>query len=465
MTAFFRQRRSLILCLVALALTRHTFAQAPAASPLPQTLTVDQAVTFALSHNPSVTSAEQGVQIAQAQVRSAASGRLPTLGASANATYLPSVPSATFGGNTIALGQSFSASVGLSATQPVWPSTRWTAPIAGARANVGVNVETLVRTRQQVVFQTRQAFYQVLSAEQLLNVAQQSVNAAQTQLKLAQDTVAAGTAAPLDVYQAQAALSNAQVNQAVAQNGVNLTKAAFASQLGLPASTPIEIAKPEDTLPAVPTDLPTLQQTALRQRPELTQLNFRRQQLKATIDQIKLQSQPLVNATGNYTKALNGQSLLGMSGLNFGANIAFSLYNGGKTKADVDAAKTQLAQLDTSGKQLELGISLDVQQSYQGLQNSIDQLTAAQVGLKAATEALRIAEIRYQNGEGILLEVDQARVQQTQAQTAVAQAQFQAQVSAAQLAFALGEPAPAIAPAALVTPSAPTTPATAPATK
>jgi len=100
----------------------------------------------------------------------------------------------------------------------------------------------------------------------------------------------------------------------------------------------------------------------------------------------------------------------------------------------------QLAQLDTSATQLELGITLDVRQAYLGLQNATAQLTAAGDARKAAAEALRIAQIRYENGQGIVLEIEQARLQLTQAETALAQAQFQAQVSAAQLTYALGEP-------------------------
>jgi len=442
MTAHRRRHCRLVALLAAIALAGLACAQAPAPAPLPETLTVEQAVAFALAHNPSVTNAAQNVQIAEAQVGVARANRLPDVNVSASGTYNPSPSVVTFGDTTIQLGQKFSSTLGVTASQPVWPPSRWRAPIAGATANVGANAETLQRTRQQVAYQTRQVFYQVLTAQQLQAVGQDSLQAAQTQLKLAESTVAAGYAAPLDIYQARATLASAQVTLTQATNAVDLARAALVTQLGLPADTLVQLTAPAG-LPAAPGDLAALTQTALQQRPELSQVEYHRTQVQAQIELIKLEQRPIVNLQANYSKDLTTATALGASGLTFGASIGLAAYNGGQTKAELAAARIQLAQLDTTAKQLELGITLEVRQAYLGVQNALEQLTAAQEGLTAANEALRIAEIRYQNGEGIILEVDQARVQRTQAQTALAQAQYQAQVSAAQLAFALGEPSPA----------------------
>jgi len=430
----------LIAGLAAMAWAGLACAQQPPPPPLPETITVEQAVIFALEHNPAVISAARNVRIAEVQVDVARASRLPNINLTATGAYNPSPTTVTFGDSTIQLGAKFSSTAGVSASQPVWPSSRWRAPIAGARANAGLNAEILQRTRQQVTFQTRQAFYQVLSAQRLQEVAQDALQAAQTQLKLAESTVAAGYAAPLDVYQAKATLANAEVTLARAKNAVDLAWAALVNQLGLPADTPVQLTSPAG-LPAVPDNLKALTATALKQRSELTQVNFRREQLRSQIELIRLEQQPIVNLQANYSKNLTSASLLGASGVTFGAAMAFNVYNGRQTKAELEAARLQLAQLDTSATQLELGITLEVRQAYLALRNAMEQITSAQEGLNAAEEALRIAQIRYENGEGIILEVDQARVQRTQAQTALAQAQYQAQVSAAQLALALGEPA------------------------
>ncbi|HEY3418192.1 MAG TPA: TolC family protein, partial [Armatimonadota bacterium] len=302
-----------------------------------------------------------------------------------------------------------------------------------------VSTEALQRSQQQTAYLTRQAFYQLLSAQELLQVANDSLTVAQTQLKLAQATVAAGTAAPLDVKQAQAVLANAVVNKLRAENGVAVARATLAVQLGLSAGTPIDIVPPKE-LPTPPTAEDALVKQALAQRPELAQLNFQREQVRGNMQLTRLEQLPIVSVQGSYGQTISGGNPLASEGLTATGALQLNLANGGRTRAELEALRVQLAELDTNARQIELGITLDVRQALLNLRNALDQLTAAQQQLDAANEALRISQIRYEAGEGILLEVQQAQLAQTQARTSLEQARFQARIAAAQLDFALGNP-------------------------
>jgi outer membrane protein TolC len=408
---------------------------------------VDETVTIAL-HNPTVTKAEQDVQIAQEQAQGAGAAREPNVNLSVTSVYNPNPASVTIpgagggAGTTFQIGRELTDTLNLSGSIPLWPRERWRAPMAAAEANVGATTESLNRTRQTVTYLTRQSFYQLLSAEELLVVAESAVKVAEKQLKLAEDTVAAGVAAPLDVYQARAVLADARVNLAKAQNAVELSRSSLAVQMGLPAATPVTIIPPGGPLPTPPPLDPAVA-TALRIRPEIAQLGYRRQQQEASIEAIKLQQRASVTLSANYAKPLDpGPSGLGSSGLSVTAAVGWNLYNGGKTNAELAAARIQLAEIDTTQRQVELGIGLEVRQAWLSLDNANKQLTAATEQERAAREALRIAELRYREGEGILLEVEQARLKLTQAQTAVAQARLQAFTAEAQLRYAVGVPAP-----------------------
>lgn len=452
-------------CLISIALVA-TLSGMASAQETPETtqtpmtpLTVDAAVTYALAHNPSITLGNENVQIAQDQVTSARANGLPTAGVTVSATYVPNPLVISFNGQSFPAGSAFSSSAQATVSQPVWPATQWQAPIKAAQGAVGVNSENLRRTKQQVVFQTRQAFFQLLTSVELIDVADYSVQVAQAQLHLAEATYAAGTAPFFDIEQARATLADAEVNQTRAQNSVDISRASLATQLGLPASTPITITPPAE-LPTAPAALDPLVETALISRPELMQLNYRREQLRASIALARLQTQPIVRLSANYSKTITGGSLFGQDGVSFAAVLNFTIFNGGRSKADVSAAKKQLQQVTTLAGQLELGVRLDVRSAWLNLQNALKQLPATKTQQEAADSALRIAQLRYTNGEGILLEVDQAQLRSTQARTSLAQARFQALVAAAQLEFALGITPPP--PAGLVrTPVTATLPATA----
>lgn len=425
-----------------------TPATTPIASPPPPTapLTVDEAVVYALKYNPAVLNATEGVQISQTQVKIAQTNGALTAGINLNTVYTPSPASANFQGSTIPLGAALGSTLQVFASQPVYPSSRWTAPVNSAKAGVGLSSEALARTRQQVVFQTRQAFYQVLTAQELQQVAQDAVEVARRQLDLAQNTVNAGLAAPLDVFQSKAALANAEVTLVQAKNTLDVSHAVLATQLGLPAGTPVQVMAPKE-LPAPPTDIDALVAEALRNRPELLQYNYRRQQIRAGMELSKLELKPIVNLQPNYTQSLQGGSVFGTSGFSLSVVIAWNLINGGRTKAELKQAQQQLQQIDTSAQQEKLQVTLEVRQAWLNQQNAYQQLTAAEQQRAAAAEALRISQLRYENGEGIVLEVEQARLNLTQALTSLAQARFQALTAAAQLAFALGQTAPNIPPA------------------
>lgn len=435
---------------------------APPAFPAPPAapLTVDAAVAFALQHNPAVTLGEENVQIAREQVRAAQAVAQPSIGVSGTANYIPGATPIVFQGNTIG-GNKLNASAQATASRPIWPPDVWRAPVAGARAGVGVNQQALLRTQQQVAFQTRQAFFQLLNAQELLTVAQYAVRVAEEQLRLAKATFAAGTTPRLDVLQAESTVEDARVNQARAENTVDVSRAALATQLGLPAGAPIAITPPEG-LPVAPAEVDPLVAAACAARPELQQLTFRRQQVLAGMATIRLQQAPVVNLQGSYAKTLAGGSLFGTDGLSFTAVASWNLFNGGATKANLAAARVQLEQLNTTAQQIELGVSLDVRQAWLNLQNALKQYQAAAKQSAAADEALRIAELRYREGEGIQLEVEQAMLRSTQARTSLTQARFQAQVAAAQLQFAVGAPPAAQLPTAPA-PPIPPPPAVAPA--
>ncbi|MHB9132878.1 MAG: TolC family protein [Armatimonadota bacterium] len=453
------------LSLAALILLLGMVSAAPAAAQVPPAitvvpmmpavpttpLTVDDAVQFALCYNPTVTLGAQEVQRAGTQVEVALAGKRPDVNLSGNFTYTPSVSTVDLpgtggeAGSTVELGSKYSAGAQLNVIQPLFPAIRWRAPITQARAGVSINLENLSRIQQQIAFQTRQAFFQYLSAQELLQVAQDAVNVAQAQLNLAKTTVAAGVAAPLDIYQAEATLADAEVNMVRAQNGVEVAQSGLATQLGLPSSARIAIVAPKE-LPAVPTGVDALIEQAIAQRPEVVTLTYRRQQVLANMDLIRLEKLPAVNLQASYNQTLLGGSLFGADGLSISAVVALNLYNGGQTKAELAGAQIQLAELDTNLQQLRLSIGFDVRQAWLNLQNAVKQLTAAQRQLDAANEALRIAKIRYQAGEGIVLEVEQAQLRHTQALTSQAQARFQAHTAAAQLQFALGIPIGAVCP-------------------
>ena len=435
-------RRLLLLMLFLFLSGTVLHAQLPATTipdlDLEQALSVEDAVAYALQHNPAIALNEINIAIAHEQIGVARANRLPTVGVNVNSMYTPFLEPMVFEGANVG-GEKFSASAQAVVSQAVWPSSRWKAPIQAARAAENLNREALLRTRQQVTFQTQQSFYQLLTAQRMLEVAEYAVKIAQQQRELAQNKFEAGVAPRLDVIQADATLEDARVTAARSENGVNIARDALVTQLGLPAGLQLKIVG-DESIPVAPDAPDALIEQALAVRPELQQLAFRREQVAASIALIRLQLQPIMSVQGSYSQTLVGGSILSNDGLTLSAGIAYNLYNGGKSKHELAAARLQLEQLEVTRTQLTLLITQDVRAAWLNLQNATKQLGAAEKQFVAANSALEIASDAYDAGERIRLEVEQARLRAIQALNSYQQAVFQAQVARAQLEYALGSP-------------------------
>jgi outer membrane protein len=73
---------------------------------------------------------------------------------------------------------------------------------------------------------------------------------------------------------------------------------------------------------------------------------------------------------------------------------------------------------------LALAISRDVQIAWLDTNNAFQRLTVTDRLAQQATEALRLAQVRYDNGLSGILELTQAQFAQTSAQIGTASARF-----------------------------------------
>ena len=79
-----------------------------------------------------------------------------------------------------------------------------------------------------------------------------------------------------------------------------------------------------------------------------------------------------------------------------------------------------------------------MRQALSNINDAQTRASSAGVGAATADEAYRLANVRYQNGIGTILDVVNAQAQLAQAQTNLLNAQYDYQTSLAQLTRAVG---------------------------
>lgn len=325
---------------------------------------------------------------------------------------------------------------------PLYTGGRVEAQIALAEANLKGAEATFERTKQQIIFTVRQAYFQVILGQAGLESAARSVAQAAESLRVSRARVAAGVSPRFDEVQAQVALATARQAQVRARNGVAQAMQGLAGLLNLPLDTPIIPRDPFASAP-IQTPLDRLIARALETRPELLELRARQAAAQAGIQLAESGGRLNVGLSGavsysNATGFIAGTNLSTSWSVTLAATLNVS--DGGLTTERINEAKQRMEQLKAAEIQQRQAIELDVRQAYLNLQSAQEELAVAEVLLAQAAEALRIASVRFEAGVGTSLEVLSAQASFSQAEAAKAQSQFTYGVARAALELATGVP-------------------------
>ncbi|MDR7433977.1 MAG: TolC family protein [Armatimonadota bacterium] len=412
----------------------------------PRPITLKDALALALQQNLQVRFAAFEVAIARAQLEQAKAGKAVQVTGSASYTRINERAPTTItvsappplGTVTVQLPPPpvDTGELRVSLQYPLFTGGRLEAQIALAEANVKGAEATLQRTVQQVLFQVKQAYYQLLLARASRRAAERILAQAEENLRVARVRVQAGVAPQFDVLQAEVNLANARQGVVRALNSMALARQALAALLNIPLDTLLE---PQDELGITPFSVPLeeLINRALRQRPELAELSARRAAAEAALELARSGARPNLALQGAYS--LSGTSLQNLT-TNWQVILALTLnlFDGGLTKARIQEAEERLRQLQVAESQQRQAIELEVRQSYLTLQSAVAELEASGKAVEQALEALRIANVRYQAGVSAQLEVIAAQAALAQAEVNRVQALFNYNLALAQLERAVG---------------------------
>lgn len=414
----------------------------------PSALTLQDSIRIALQNSRSLRSVLQDERKANARVREAKGAGLPQLDVSANYRRLDRVPKAkfpsfdpvtgTFTFNEIEIQpiDSGTATVSLSQLVDISGVVRTATDAASLYSRIA-NLD-VQRTRNEVVLQVKQAFYDVLRAQELVKVAEEALQNAEVRRRLAQAAVDTGVSPKLDVMRADAAVAAAQQAVITARNALQLAKSAFNNVLGRRVDEPVELLPVEEQVPE-PADFNQYLQEALAKRPEMIQANLGISLAEKQITAAKRDQLPTVVVRGQWDFNLKTSTFQPReSSFTTIAAVQFKIWDSGQTQGRVEQARADVDKAKITIENVREGIALEVRNAYLGLQEAREKVSAAEKGLQAATESLRVARLRYEAGVSNQLELSDAELAYTQAEQNLVNARYDLRVAWARLEKAMG---------------------------
>jgi outer membrane protein TolC len=414
----------------------------------PSGLTLQDSIRIALQNSRSLRTVLEDERKANARVREAKGAGLPQLDISANYRRLDRVPKArfpsfdpvsgTFTFNEIEIQpiDSGTGTVSLSQVVDISGVVRTATDAASLFSRIA-NLD-VQRTRNDVVLQVKQAFYDVLRAQELVRVAEESLRNAEVRRKLAQAAVDAGVSPKLDVMRAEAAVAAAEQAVITARNALQLAKSAFNNVLGRRVDEPVELLPVDEQVPES-ADFNQYLQEALAKRTEMIQANLGISLAEKQITAAKRDQLPTVVVRGQWDFNLKTSTFQPReSSFTTIAAVQFKIWDSGQTQGRVEQARADVDKAKITIENVREGIALEVRNAYLGLQEAREKVAVAEKGLQAATESLRVARLRYEAGVSNQLELSDAELAYTQAEQNLVNARYDLRVAWARLEKAMG---------------------------
>lgn len=473
-------------------------AEALPAPPLPplyptegnEVLTLEDAQGRALQDNPSLKAAASRVEQAAARVRQARSLYFPQLEATYRATKTE-LPEATtnaaregilqgingsllsagvstlFGANQTGENPLLSAGFGvvqgvqslaaiedeaknyqgsLMASYLVFDgfSRRFTNAIARYGEQ---ELEAAYRETQRLLLgAVAQSYFGVQLARENIGIARADEEFNQRLLRDAQARQRVGTGSLSDVLNFEVQIRAARATLLRAKNDYLQARIALAALMGveeaqLPENTvvaelnseaPEEMAAPEEN---------ELLEYMAENRPDLQQSELSVKRNQATVKQRKSAYFPTVGAFASKDAARTTTTQFESDDVStsVGLNVSYTLFNGGRRKAEVEEARKLREEAEHLLTQAEIDARSDVRTALANLHNAQEQLLLARTTAEYVERNRALVEREYEAGQGALVRLNQAQRDLIEAQARLALARVSLRLSWQQLQSATGE--------------------------
>lgn len=324
---------------------------------------------------------------------------------------------------------------------PIYTGGRTAALERAAIAERQASGQDLAQARADLRLETTRAFWALVTATEAARVVAESVKRIEAQLGDVRARFDAGFLPPNDVLTVEARVSQQQTLLIQARNQRDAARAELARLMGAPIDADFDAEATLETPDAAPA---TPLAPAPGQRADRLALSLRSDAAAALVDAARAESKPTIAVVGGVDVARPNPRIFPRQdewedSWDVGVNVTWTLWDGGRTSAQIaearhqlDAARERLAELDSH-------IALEVRQRRLDLGSARAQVTTAAAGLRSAAEARRVVAERFSAGVATTTDLLDAQVDQLEAELDRTRALASVKLAEARLARALGQ--------------------------
>lgn len=388
----------------------------------PKRLTLAEAEQIALKNHPAIGAGEFSALAMRERIQAAEAARHPLVTANLTGAGAPDNTRIAAGGlNNPAIFSRFAT--GVSVNQMVLDFGRSSRLIESSRFSSEAETERTKATRQDVRLGVRRAYYAALRSATLVNIAKYTIDARQLIVDQVSALVKAQLKSGLDLSFASTNLAEAKLLLATAENERSAAQAQLSEALGYRNAGPFELVE-EPMPPVEPLSITELSEGAMRDRPELSAARLEIESARAFASAEKALRYPQVSAIASAGLIPSRVQSLSNDYAAAGINVSLPFLNGGLFKARQNEAEYRARAAERKTRLLENAIARDVTVALLDANTAAERLTLTTQFIEQASQALELAQSRYDLGLSSIVELSQAQLVKTNAEIQYATARY-----------------------------------------
>ncbi|MDD5428900.1 MAG: TolC family protein [Candidatus Omnitrophica bacterium] len=405
-----------------------------------------EAIDTAFRTNKDIQIQEEAIGIAKADILGAKSAFWPKLSAKYGYTYNG------FAFNLGAIAQNSKKDPGIfsgyqsdnlasvTVNETIYNGGADIAVLKETRLGLKVQEETLRARKLDVAFETKRLYYGLLLAYETERITENLLHQAKAHYADVKSKFEQGTSSKFDVLQSSVQVSKVMPEVVRAKNSIQLIMVEFKKLLGINMFDDIKI---KGRLAYTPSEIKEADylKEAYKANPQIILKLLGIDISKWQIEYAKSGYYPQVDASFGYNyRSNNLNTMFDYRHTNWaaGVSVGLSIFDGMSTKSKVDAAKAKYSQSTIEKENVTDQVVVDIKNACLDMKEADAIVISQRDAIVEAKDALRIAEIGYDNGVTTNLDVLDTQVSLSQVEKNLSEGIYDYLVARAQLDRVMG---------------------------
>jgi len=291
--------------------------------------------------------------------------------------------------------------------------------------------------RQKIAAQVRSAYFELVATQAAVDAAQEGVKTLQEAQRVTLRYVAEKSVLRADELEVDARLTKAQYDLSVAEDGLTTEHEHLNHLLGRDLETPfrVDVVPEED---ATTLSLEEVRHQAEQNRPEIHQAHLKEQQAEYDRRIAKAEYIPDLGIAVSYMGVQNVSVLPANVGV-AGFALTWEPFDWGRKRNRIREKSNTLAEAHNGAHEAESEIGVEVGMKYRKWKDAALLLKATRTGHEAASEQLRVTSNKYKEQAALIRDLLQAQARSSETAFQYQQALSSYWSSLADLRRAMGE--------------------------